>query len=50
MPISGNGKKNGTNLSEGTFDSYNHRVKPDSLYLQQLSDRLGPQSLHNIGF
>ena len=50
MPISGNGKKNGTNLPEGTFDSYNHRVKPDSLYLQQLSDRLGPQSLHNIGF
>ena len=28
----------------------NKRVKPDSLYLQQLMDRLGVQALHNIGY
>ena len=50
MPISGAGSKGRPALPEGLFESPNHRVKPDSLYLQQLSDRLGPQALHNIGY
>jgi hypothetical protein len=50
MPISGAGSKGRPSLPEGTFESPNKRVKPDSLYLQQLSDRLGPQAVHNIGY
>jgi len=50
MPITGAGSKGRPALPEGTFESPNKRVKPDSLYLQQLSDRLGPQALHNIGY
>lgn len=37
-------------LPEGIFDSYETPVAPQSLYLAQLSDRLGPQSLQNIGY
>jgi len=50
MPITGQGSKNGAILPEGVFDSPGKRVKPESLYLQQLRDRLGPQAAHNIGF
>jgi hypothetical protein len=38
------------NLPEGTFDSYEKPVTPRSLYLTQLSERLGPQALKNIGY
>ena len=37
-------------LAEGTFDSYEKPVGPQSLYLAQLAERLGPKSLKNIGY
>jgi hypothetical protein len=37
-------------LAEGTFDSYGKPVKPQSLYLAQLAERLGPESVQNIGY
>jgi hypothetical protein len=37
-------------LAEGTFDSYGKPVSPQSLYLAQLAERLGPQSVRNIGY
>ncbi len=37
-------------LPEGTFDSYGKPVTPQSLYLTQLAQRLGPQALSNIGY
>jgi hypothetical protein len=50
IPITGAGSHGRPALPEGEFESPNKRVKPDSLYLQQLSDRLGPQALKNIGY
>jgi hypothetical protein len=50
MPVDGDNKITSADLPEGTFESPGKRVKPDSLYLQQLSDRLGPQALKNIGY
>ena len=49
MPVFDNQPK-GPDIPEGTVDSPAHRVIPDSLYLQQLRDRLGPQAVHNIGW
>jgi hypothetical protein len=40
----------GPNLPEGTLDSLGTHVEPKSLYLTQLSERLGPQALKNIGY
>jgi hypothetical protein len=37
-------------LPEGTFDSRGKPVGPQSLYLTQLAERLGPQALKNIGY
>ncbi len=37
-------------LPEGTYDSQNTPVDPTSLYLAQLRERLGPQSVKNIGY
>jgi hypothetical protein len=37
-------------LSEGEFDSFGKNVAPQSLYLAQLEDRLGPRALANIGY
>lgn len=37
-------------LPEGIFDSRNVRVEPSSLYLTQLEERLGKQSLKAIGY
>ena len=37
-------------LSEGVFESHGTPVAPQSLYLAQLQDRLGPQSLRNLGY
>lgn len=48
MPIKGSRGHNGAALPEGIFDSYNKPVAPASLYLQQLTDRLGPQAVTNI--
>jgi hypothetical protein len=50
MPISGAGYKGRPDLPQGLYDSPNHPVQPRSLYLQQLSDRLGPAALHAIGY
>jgi hypothetical protein len=37
-------------LPEGTFESHGTPVAPQSLYLAQLLERLGPQALRNIGY
>ncbi len=37
-------------LPLGTSDSLGRRVAPQSLYLAQLAERLGPQALKNIGY
>jgi hypothetical protein len=38
------------NLPVGTFDSLGTPVLPQSLYLAQLAERLGPQAVKNIGY
>lgn len=38
------------NLPVGTFDSPGSPVIPQSLYLAQLAERLGPQAVKNIGY
>ncbi len=38
------------NLPEGTKDSHGAHVAPESLYLTQLAQRLGPQAVKNIGY
>jgi hypothetical protein len=38
------------NLPVGTMDSHGTHVTPQSLYLTQLAERLGPQALKNIGY
>ena len=35
---------------EGVFDSHGKQVSPQSLYLAQLSERLGKQAIKNIGY
>jgi hypothetical protein len=37
-------------LPEGEFDSHGDNVSPQSLYLAQLEERLGPQAVRNIGY
>ena len=37
-------------LPEGIYDSYGTPVEPQSLYLAQLAQRLGKQSVKKIGF
>lgn len=37
-------------LPEGNFDSHGIPVAPQSLYLAQLLERLGPQAVKNIGY
>ncbi|MFI5453352.1 hypothetical protein ACHMWN_14490 [Pedobacter sp. UC225_61] len=37
-------------LPEGIYDSYQHQVTPKSLYLTQLSERLGSSAVKNIGY
>lgn len=48
MPVFDNQPK-GPPLPQGIIESPNHPVTPKSLYLQQLTDRLGPSALKNIG-
>jgi hypothetical protein len=38
------------NLPEGIVDSPGTSVTPQSLYLAQLAERLGPQAVRNIGY
>jgi hypothetical protein len=40
----------GPNLPEGVKDLHGEHVTPQSLYLAQLAERLGPQALENIGY
>ena len=44
------GATGGGNLPRGVHESQGTAVKPSSLYLAQLCDRLGPQALTNIGY
>ena len=37
-------------LPEGTYDVHGKAVRPRSLYLAQLKDRLGEKALYNIGY
>ena len=37
-------------LSLGTYDSQNTPVRPRSLYLAQLCERLGPAAVANLGY
>ena len=51
MQIEGGRKANtGPDLPEATYDSWDKPVQPRSLYLQQLTDRLGLQAAKNIGY
>ena len=51
MPIIGaRGADKGPDLPEAIYDSWNKPVEPRSLYLQQLTDRLGPQAAKSIGY
>ena len=51
MPIKGSrGHNEGPDLPEAIYDSWDNPVQPRSLYLQQLTDRLGPQAVKNIGY
>jgi hypothetical protein len=38
------------NIPNGIFDSPGAMVVPESLYIQQLRDRLGPEAVKNIGY
>ncbi|MES2653354.1 MAG: hypothetical protein V4663_16560 [Bacteroidota bacterium] len=38
------------NLPEGIYDSYQKQVYPKSLYLAQLTERLGADAIKNIGY
>jgi hypothetical protein len=49
MPMSGTGLK-GPSLHQGIIESAGKPVKPESLYLQQLLERLGPNAVKNIGY
>jgi hypothetical protein len=44
------GQAKGPDLPEAIYDSWDKPVDPRSLYLQQLTDRLGAQALKNIGY
>ena len=37
-------------LAEGIYDSHGIQVAPQSLYLEQLEERLGRDALKNIGY
>ena len=51
MPVEGGRKANtGPDLPEATYDSWDKPVQPHSLYVQQLTDRLGPRAAKNIGY
>jgi hypothetical protein len=40
----------GPMLAEALKDSHGKRVAPESLYLAQLAERLGPRALRNLGY
>jgi hypothetical protein len=50
MPDSKGGPAHGTPLPSGFIESQGKPVTPRSLYLSQLTERLGPYALKNIGY
>jgi hypothetical protein len=51
MPVMGGRRADkGPDLPEAIYDSWDKPVQPRSLYLQQLTDRLGAQAAKNIGY
>lgn len=50
MPRPGLGKRGQPLLAGGVTESPGKHVKPESLYLQQLRDRLGPPAIAAIGY
>jgi hypothetical protein len=48
--IGGVGAKTSLADPDGVYDHFNSMVTPNSLYLQQLQERLGVQALKNIGY
>jgi hypothetical protein len=50
VPDGKGGRVHGTPLPSGIIESQDKPVTPQSLYLSQLAERLGPGSLKNIGY
>lgn len=50
MPDGKGGRVHGTPLPSGRIESQGNPVTPQSLYLAQLAERLGPDALKNIGY
>ena len=50
MPDGKGGRRHGTPLPSGLIESQGRPVTPQSLYLSQLLERLGPDALRNIGY
>ena len=50
MPDGNGGRAHGTPLPSGIIESQGKPVSPQSLYLSQLAERLGPGALRNIGY
>jgi hypothetical protein len=50
MPDGNGGRVHGTPLPSGIVESQGKPVTPQSLYLSQLAERLGPGALRNIGY
>jgi hypothetical protein len=50
MPDGKGGRVHGTPLPSGFIESQGKPVNPQSLYLSQLAERLGPDALRNIGY
>ena len=50
MPNGDGSRVHGTPLPSGLIESQGKPVTPQSLYLAQLAERLGPDALKNIGY
>jgi len=50
MPDGNGSRRHGTPLPSGLIESQGKPVAPQSLYLAQLAERLGPAALKNIGY
>jgi autotransporter-associated beta strand protein len=48
--IGGTGEETSTSDSNGIYDQTGTMVTPQSLYLEQLKERLGPAAVQNIGY
>ncbi len=50
MPNGSGSRRHGKPLPSALIESQGKPVKPESLYLAQLAERLGPDALKNIGY